>query len=181
VPKLAPDKVNKDDLVGVEQIDTTITFDDRMRKYWKPHDTVKVLNFDDEAIQWQVLDEENETYTIEDGTNIKIVARGDPDLWRIEAGDMDVLDGYIAYRMMDALFKKMTAKKVGPNEHPLDQRDIKIFDFADPQSQERFIRKCFLGKITPQQMKEYAMRGFDNATEKAPKPARRVTASPKAV
>jgi len=180
MPKVPVQKLNRDKLYNVDEVDMQMNFGERLRKYFKPHDTVKVQNVDSEVIEWQFLEEDKENFTIEDDSNIKIVTRDDPDLWRIEPGDVDILEGCCAYLMIEALFKQMTARKVGPVEHPLDQRDIRNFAFDDPAAQDNFIKRVFLGKITPQMMKEAALaqlEGESSAPESTVTGAKR-TVSP---
>lgn len=170
MPKVAPDKVDRDQLYGVSEVDMQISFGERLRNYFKPHDTVKVQNIDSEQVRWQYLEEDQETYTIEDDSNIKIVSREDPGLWILEPGETDILDGGCAYLFIEAQFKQVTARKIGPVEHPLDQRDIKNFAFDDPEAQEAFIKRVFLGKITPQMMKDAALAQLgENNAETKPK------------
>jgi hypothetical protein len=158
MPKIA--QASDAPTVNQDEIKIQESFGEKLRKYFKPHDTVKVQNVDDAPIEWRYLREDQESYTIEDDSNIKITVREEPELWRIEAGDLDVLDGGCAYLMIEALFKQVTAKKVGPVEHPLDQRDIRNFAFDDPEAQERFIKRVYLGKLTPQMMKEAALQSL---------------------
>ena len=113
MPKVPVQKLNRDKLYNVDEVDMQMNFGERLRKYFKPHDTVKVQNVDSEVIKWQFLEEDKENFTIEDDSNIKIVTRDDPDLWRIEPGDVDILEGCCAYLMIEALFKQMTARKSG--------------------------------------------------------------------
>ncbi len=157
MPRIQQDRIDDHDIYGKVQVDNNLTFGERVRKRFKPHDTVKVINIDDESIKWQYLEQDDESYVLEDETNIKITSREDPGLWEIGPGEQDILEGANAYLMMEALFKKMSVKKKGVVEHPLDQRDIHHFAFDDPEQQERIIDLLFLGKVTPAMMKQAAL------------------------
>jgi hypothetical protein len=145
---------------------------ERIRKRFKPTDTVKVHNLTNQSIEWQWLEESDETYTIEDGSNIKIVERKDPGLWRLGPGEQDILQGSCAYIMIEALYKQMAVMKTGIVLHPLDEREIKNFGFDDPQKQEEMIDLIFRGKVTPQMMAEAAASSLGgmkpNITEHLP-------------
>jgi hypothetical protein len=133
-------------------------FGERMRRVFKPTDTVQIINLCSESIEWIYMDPDSETYTIEDDSNIKIVSREKPDLWKLDTGEIDVLDGGCAYRALEVMFKQKCVEGKGTNPNPLDERDIIIYEWDDPEAQERFFKKAYLGKITPQMMKEAALR-----------------------
>jgi hypothetical protein len=91
-----------------------------------------------------------------------------PGLWRLNAGETDILEGACAYIMAETLFKKLCVKKTGVNEHPLDEREIKNFAFDDPQAQERFIERVFKGKMSPHTMQQAAMKQLNgDSSDKA--------------
>jgi len=170
VPRVDPKELKPSQVYGVEEIDNTLNFRDRMRNRFRPHDTVRVVNIDNEDLEWQWLSEDDETYVI-DESNIKIVTREMPGVWRLEAGEEDILEGACAYIMMDVLFKKMCIKKVGVNEHPLDEREIKNFALDDPLAQERFIDMAFRGKMSPHQMQQAAVKQLTGNAKPAKTPA----------
>lgn len=157
MPKVDSKTLHPTDIYGKVQIDNTLTMGERIRKRFKPTDTVKVHNITNHKIEWQWLEESNENYVIEEGSNVKIVTREDPDLWRLGPGEMDILIGSCAYIMIEALYKQTSVLKTGIILHPLDEREIKNFGFDDPQKQEEFIDMVFRGKVTPQMMQEAAM------------------------
>lgn len=164
MPRVDPKKLRPSDIYGKEQVDNNLTMGERIRKRFKPTDTVKVHNITSKEIEWMWLEESDEKYTIEDGSNIKIVTREDPGVWRLGPGEQDVLMGSCAYLMIEALYKQTSVLKTGIVLHPLDEREIKNFGFDDPQKQEEFIDMVFRGKITPQMMQEAALHrlgGFE--------------------
>lgn len=157
MPRVDPKKVAPEQLYGVEEIENNLSMRERLHKRFRPHDTVQVKNIDDENLEWQWLSEDDESYVIDD-SNIKIVTREMPGLWRLKSGETDILEGACAYIMAETLFKKMCVKKTGVNEHPLDEREIRNFAFDDPQAQERFIERVFVGKMSPHTMQQAAMK-----------------------
>jgi hypothetical protein len=166
VPKVDPQKLAPKDLYGVEEIDNKLNMRERLHKRFRPHDTVQVKNIDDEELEWQWLSEDDESYVIDD-SNIKIVSREMPGLWRLAPGETDILEGACAYIMMDVLFKKMSVKRVGVNEHPLDEREIRNFAFDDPQAQEHFIDRVYVGKMSPHAMQRAAIASLNGTSEDA--------------
>lgn len=157
MPKVDSATLRPTDIYGKAQVDNSLTMGERIRKRFKPTDTVKIHNITNMEIQWQWLEESDEKYVIEDGSNVKIVTREDPGLWRLGPGEMDILMGSCAYIMIEALYKQTSVLRTGIVLHPLDEREIKNFGFDDPQKQEEFIDMVFRGKVTPQMMQQAAM------------------------
>lgn len=157
MPRIRKDKVAPQDLYGVSKVDNNLSMRERIKERFRPSDTVEVKNITNQEITWQWLDEEDESYSIEDDTNIKIVEREDPSLWVLGAGETDVLPGACAYLMIEALFKLVCVMKIGIVLHPLDEREVKNFSFDDPERQEQFIDAVFVGKLTPTMMHEAAV------------------------
>lgn len=160
MPKIDATTLRPSQIYGKTQVDNTLTMGERIRKRFKPTDTVKVHNITNKKIKWQWLEESDETYRIEDGSNIKIVEREDPGLWRLGAGEFDILPGSCAYLMIEALYKQTSVLKTGIVLHPLDEREIRNFGFDDPQMQEEFIDMVFRGKVTPQMMQQAALQSL---------------------
>jgi hypothetical protein len=172
VPRIEPEQVADEQLYGVVKQENNLTMRERMAKRWRAHDTVQVMNIDDENLVWQWLNEDDETFEMDE--DIKIIYRNKPGLWKLAAGEKDVLEGGCAYIMVETLFKKMAVKKVGINEHPLDEREIRNFSFDDPDAQEVMIDRIFLGKISPHAMQAAAIKQLENNG------ANRVTTKPRA-
>lgn len=160
MPKIDATTLRPSQIYGKTQVDNSLTMGERIRKRFKPTDTVKVHNITNKKIKWQWLEESDETYTIEDGSNVKIVEREDPGLWRLGAGEFDILPGSCAYLMIEALYKQTSVLKTGIVLHPLDEREIRNFGFDDPQMQEEFIDMVFRGKVTPQMMQQAALQSL---------------------
>lgn len=168
MPQINPKDVKDSDLRGVEVIDNKLSLDERMAKRWKPSDTVRVRNFDDEAIVFQWMPDENEHMTLTD-ENIKIVHRDKPQLWRVEAGTEDIQSGACAYMMAKALYNQVAIKKTGVNPHPLDEREIKNFNLKSPEQQERFLDRFFIGRMSPAAMQRLAMESMEAKQDAKPK------------
>lgn len=168
MPRIDPNVVTDDQLYGVKEVDNTLSMRDRMAKIWRAHDTVQVKNLDDEALEWQWLSEDDETFVMDD--DIKIVTRNKPGLWRLEPGEKDILEGGCAYIMVESLFKKLAVKKAGPlADHPLDEREIKSFSFDDPEAQDYWIARIFQGRMSPHAMQEAVIKSMESTREPSPK------------
>lgn len=152
MPRIPKEKLAPSDLYGMTRVETNISFRDRMKKRFRPTDTVKVRNITNKKVEWQWFDELDETYTIEDETNIKIVDREDPGLWELGPGETDVLIGACAYMFIDALYKQVCILKTGIVINPLSEREIRNFSIDDPEKQEQFIDAVFEGKLSPNDM-----------------------------
>lgn len=167
MPKIDPSKVDEHALYGKLKIDNTLNMGERIRKRFKPTDTVQVINLDDSTLEWQWQEEGSEHF--HDEEYIRMIERDDPSLWQLEAGKTDVLQGSCAYLMIEALYKKMAVKKTGVTLHPLDEREVKNFDLGNPEKQEEFIDLCFLGKVTPAIMQQAALAQLESKHSATPK------------
>lgn len=148
MPRVNPTDVKPLDIYGQDEIDHTITIRERLLNRFKAHEHVQVMNIDDEPIEWQYVPDYAEEVTITDeGT--KVTTREDPELWRIEPGETDVLIGSCAFIMIDKLYKTLVIKKVGIVETPKSAKEIKNFNFKDPIRAENFIDLIFQGKVNP--------------------------------
>lgn len=157
MPRVSPQELKPYQIPGKVKVDPNMSFIERCHKRFEPTDTIQVRNITSVLIEWWWLEERDETYVIEDGSNVKIVSRKDPGLYRLEPGAFDILTGSCAYIMMDALFKQTRALKTGIVLHPLDEGEIRNFALDDPQHQEEFINMVFEGKVTPQMMQQAAI------------------------
>lgn len=162
MPRVAKDRVAPHELHGIAKVDNNLSMRERIKKRFRPSDTVQVRNVTNKEISWQWMDEEEETYGIEDDTNIKITEREDPGLWRLDGGETDVLPGACAYLFIEALYKMVCVMKIGIVLHPLDEREVRNFSFDDPERQEQFIDAVFIGKLTPTMMQQAAVSKLPN-------------------
>lgn len=167
MPRVSPSELKPYQIPGKLKVDPNISFIERCHKRFEPTDTIQVRNITSEMIEWWWLEEKDESYVIEDGSNVKIVSRKDPGLYRLNPGEFDILSGSCAYIMMDALFKQTRALKTGIVLHPLDEGEIRNFALDDPQHQEEFINMVFEGRVTPQMMQRAAIDSL--GTDPAPR------------
>lgn len=166
MPRLPKAEVEQSQIYGTAKIDSNLTMRERMKKLFRPSDTVKVRNVTNQKLKWQWLDEEDEDYTIEDETNIKIVQREDPGVWELDGGQTDILPGSCAYIMIEQQFKMVCIMKTGIVITPHAENEIRNFSFDDPEAQERFISMVFAGKLSTSQMQRAALADLtsgDNA------------------
>jgi len=148
MPQVKPADIKKTEIYGQSDVDLSITFRDRLINRFAAHEFVEVMNIDDEPIEWQYLPEHAETISSTDeGT--KITKRDDPELWRIEPGETDVLNGACAYLMIENLYKKLVIKKVGVVEKPQSGKEVRNFNFKDPLRAEQIIDMIYQGKVNP--------------------------------
>lgn len=165
MPLVPKSQVAPHQLYGVGKIDMTLNFRERVRKLFRPGDQVKVRNITNQLLEWQWMDEQEETFTIEDDTNIKITERGDPGLWRLGPGEIDYLPGSCAYVMLDVQYKMICVMKLGVVLHPLDEREVRNFSFDDPEKQQLFLEAAFIETVNQSRMHQLAVEG-DNIKPK---------------
>lgn len=148
MPRILAKDIQKYEIYGQSEIDMTTTVRERLLVRFKAYEMVKVFNPDDEAIEWQFLPDHAETSSLTD-EGIKITYREDPELWRLDAGETDVMTGACAFIMIESLYKKMVIKKVGIVEHPENAKQIRNFNFKDPIRAEKIIEMIYQGKVSP--------------------------------
>lgn len=148
MPRIQASEVKPYQVYGQDEIDLTITIRERLMSRFAAHEHVQVMNIDDEPIEWQFLPDYAETSSVTD-EGIKITYREEPELWRIEAGETDILSGSCAFIMIENLYKKLVIKKVGIVEKPQSAKEIRNFNFRDPVRAEQIIDMIFQGKVNP--------------------------------
>lgn len=157
MPRIPKEQVQPSDLYGMTKVDNNLSMRERIKKRFRPTDTVKVRNITNVDCKWQWFNEEDESYTIEDDTNIKITDRDEPGLWQLDAGETDVLIGACAYMMIEALYKQVCIMKIGIVINPLSENEVRNFSIDDPEKQEQFIDTVFLQKLSPSDMQQAAI------------------------
>lgn len=136
---------------GVQPNSNTMTLQERLMKRFAAHEFVRVKNIDDERLVWQYLPahEEEHEYTSDPMKNTR---RGMPEVWEINPGEEDIIVGANAYLMIDALYKKVAAKRKF-SEQAADGVDSVTsslsFSFDDGGQQEAIIDQIYLGKANP--------------------------------
>lgn len=167
MPRIADEQVQDSDLYGVTKVENNLTLRERIKTRFRPTDTVKVWNPTNQNCKWQWLDEQDETYRIDEDTEIKITDRERPGLWELGAGEHDVLIGACAYMFIESLYKQVCIMKIGIVINPLSENEIRNFSLDDPEKQEQFIDTVFVSKLSPQDMQLAAIRGMGE--ESSPK------------
>lgn len=127
-------------------VKANVLFQERLRERFKPHDFVRVINIDDEPFVWQYMPDANEEEAQSSDGMHRIITRGRPEVWYIEPGETEVLQGANANIMIEALYKKVSAKRViakTPDQSPTAARN---FNWTDPIAQEEAINRIYLGK-----------------------------------
>lgn len=157
MPRIPQAQVEPHQLHGVTKIDNNLTMKERIKKRFRPSVSVEVRNITDQLLYWQWFDEEDEEYSIEDDTNIKIVERGEPGLWMLEGGKTDVIPGSCAYVMIESLFKMICIMKTGIVINPQGEREVRNFSFDDPEAQERIIDLIFVRTLSQSEMIQAAL------------------------
>ncbi len=130
-------------------IKSNILFRERLQNRFKPSDFVRVINIDDEDFVWQYMSAADEDISMSDDGMQRIITRQPAQVWMIAPGDTDVLQGDNAYIMIEALYKKVIAKKIinkTPNQPASMARN---FNWSDPEAQEKIIDMIFIGKENP--------------------------------
>lgn len=148
MPQIQKNDLKPFEIYGQDETDVSLTIRQRLMQRFAAHEHVQVKNIDDEPIEWQYLPDYAEHSHLTD-EGIKVTERDDPELWRIEPGETEVLVGSCAYFMIENLYKKVVIKKVGIVEHPSSAKQIKNFNFKDPVRAEKIISEIYIGKVTP--------------------------------
>lgn len=145
---LIQDEEQLQQLDSAANVKVNVLFQERLRERFKPHEFVKVINIDDEPFVWQYMPESNEEAAQSSDGMHRIITRSKPEAWIIEPGDTEVLQGANANVMIEALYKKISAKRViakTPNQAATSARN---FNWTDPIAQEEAIDRIYLGKET---------------------------------
>lgn len=155
--QLTPGQNGAPKLYGSEKVENSIPFQERLMRLFKPQEFVTIKNIDDEPCYWQYMPIDNETESFSEDGMQKMINRADPEMWVIEPGQTDVIVGASAYRALDVMYKKYTAKStlkrfkdpLSPQFNEKNEHLPKNFNFADGGAQEAFIQMAYLGKAMP--------------------------------
>ena len=99
---------------------------------------------------WSYLPSSKEDLQMSSDGMHRYALREEPEYYLLAPGESEVIIGENAYIMIEALFKKMVAKKLY-----MDHGDFKPgqparnFNFSDALAQEQLIDKIYLGKEQP--------------------------------
>lgn len=132
-------------LDNAANVKVNVLFRERLRDRYKPHQFIRVQNIDDEPFIWQYMPESGEESAQSSDGMHRIITRTRPEAWIIDPGETEVIQGANADIMIEALYKKISAKRIiakTPNQAPTSARN---FNWTDPIAQEEAINKIFLG------------------------------------
>lgn len=124
----------------------------KLSELFKATDFVKVINPDTEPYIWQWLPLQKEEISFDNSQStvpMRVIHRGEPEVYMLEPGQSATLVGANAYVMLDGLIKRMMAKKTisrQPNMKPGESRN---FNFSDDIAQQDWISVCYLGIDNP--------------------------------
>lgn len=133
---------------GTKPNDARLMFRERLMNRFAAHDWVRVINVDDEAFTWQYLPSHAEEFEFTPDP-MKITRRGDVEAYRLSPGESEVIIGENAYIMIEALYKKLIAKKVISRNPDQLATLARNFNWNDAISQEELIDRIYLGKESP--------------------------------
>jgi hypothetical protein len=139
------------------------TVRERLYEKFKPSQFVRVKNIDNEAYEWQFMPSEGEEEAIEDGgathavygrqgynSSYTGIIPGNEQIWKIEAGESEVLLGENAYLFIDGLYKRVVAKRAIQKTPNVAETQARNFNWTDGQMQESIINEILIGVERPQ-------------------------------
>lgn len=143
-------RINSDEVTtyGTGPQDQRLMFRERLMNRFAAHDWVRVINIDDETFKWQYLPAHSEEFEFTPDP-MKITRRGEVEVYALEPGESEVIIGECAYIMIEALYKKLVAKKVVSKNPDAPATTARNFNWTDGVSQEEFINRIYLGKESP--------------------------------
>lgn len=150
MPKLDADEAEQKIYGEGKNLNTRLTFRERLMDRFQSHEWVRVINPDNEDYFWQYLPSHSETFNYTPDP-MKETYREPVEAWVLKPGQSEVILGENAYVMIDGLYKKMVAKgylkKNGPSPKDVPGRN---FNWSDGKAQEDLIDKIYLGKENPE-------------------------------
>lgn len=145
MPKLS--KTNSK-VYGDEQGSSVKLFRERLMDRFAAHEWVRVINIDNEPFRWQYLPSHSEEFEFTPDP-MKITRRGEIELYLLNSGESEVIIGENAYLMIENLYKKLVGKQTVARSPDTPSHSARAFNWADPQTQDEFIDKIYLGKESP--------------------------------
>lgn len=148
MPKIDTTKQKDVKPYGIQPNTNQMTFQERLMERFKAHEYVKVINVDSEPFMWQYMPAEKEEYEYTPDGMHRHTRREDPEVWMLDPGESETIVGANAYIMIEALYKKVIAKKV---EMTLEVKpgQARAFNFADGTAQDYWIGRILVGKEVP--------------------------------
>lgn len=135
---------------------------ERLRDRYSPSQWVRVINIDNEPFEWQWFPSDGEEVTFStDGLMRQVDGRqrftsnfdgklpGNEQIWKIDAGESEVLIGENADLMIEGLYKKLIVKKRVSEKPNVENTQARSFNWNDGLLAEQTIDKIFLGIERP--------------------------------
>lgn len=146
MPQLNPKSNNA--TYGTSPANNSLTFRERLMERFLSHEYVRVINVDNEPVRWQYMPAHSESETITSDP-MKVVTRGDVEVYLLNPGESEVLLGENAYIMIEVLYKQIVTKRTISSSPDMQPGQARNFNFTDAIKQEEYINKIFLGKESP--------------------------------
>lgn len=148
MPKIDTTKQKDVKPYGIQPNTNQMTFQQRLMERFKAHEYVKVINVDNESFMWQYMPAEKEEYEFTPDGMHRHTRREDPEVWMLDPGESETIVGANAYIMIEALYKKVIAKKVEMTVE-VKPGQARSFNFADGTAQDYWIDHILVGKEIP--------------------------------
>ena len=143
-----PQVTNVDDFIS-EPTSNRENFRQRLMKRFSATDWVRVMNVDNETFVWQFMPESKEHIEFTSDPS-KMIYRDQPEVWQLASGQSDVIPGANAYVMIEALYKKVSSKKLIMDKGEAKPGEARNFNWTDSGAQEYWINQIYKGKEVPQ-------------------------------
>lgn len=145
MPRIQPKDNYNSTNVNVKKL-----FRERLMDRFRPSDFVRVINPDNEPFTWSYLPSTKEDLQMSNDGIHRYAVRDDAEWYELAPGESEVIVGENAYVMIEALYKKMVAKKLYDTHGEYKQgMPARNFNFSDGLAQEQLIDKIYLGKEQP--------------------------------
>ena len=145
MPRISPQEQH-----SAQNVDVKKMFRERLIDRFGASDFVRVINPDTEPFTWSYLPSKDESLEMSNDGMHRFAIRNEAEFYQLNPGESEVIVGENAYIMIEALFKKLVAKKVvdkgGEFKPGMAARN---FNFSDALAQEQLIDEIYLGKETP--------------------------------
>lgn len=138
-------------------------FKERLRKYYKPSEYVRVINIDNTPVYWYYFPVDGEeTYFTDDGVMRITEGRqhfdekresllpGNDQAWMLNPGESEVLLGANADIFIHTLYKTLVAKKTIKSKPRVKEGQARKYNWKDGSLQDTIINQIFLGVEKPQ-------------------------------
>jgi hypothetical protein len=133
-------------------IENNTLFREKLMKRFSAIDFVRVINPDTEDFTWQFMPQSKEVETFDNTSStvpMKNTHREPPEVYKLAPGESAVIQGANAYVMIEALGKRLMAKKVISKTPEIAPGQARQLGFSDDLRQQEVIDMIYLGKNMP--------------------------------